>query len=261
MARLLDRTEMGKELRNTECIDWGDGTAMPDDLVQKPGYLGRHLVQTLVDENDIYGDLRLPRLGRDQETANQIFGLADLVIHNGADVSHLKTYPSLRQANLVSPQELVKICLTRNLPLHYISTAGVSMYTSSANMAEVSVRGSLPPEDGHNGYVASEWASEVFLENVHREHGLPICIHRPSSIIRAQSSLEGHHPAADVIQNMPVCSRRILAVQAVILQYDGTLDFVYPETASQKVIKAVMQSAKEHGAGRMTYTHETGDIE
>ncbi|KAG6003604.1 putative Hybrid PKS-NRPS biosynthetic cluster [Claviceps maximensis] len=314
MARLLSSMERSEELQNEECIDWYDETKLPDDLVQRldsskglqevvvpfvpprvviltgaTGYLGRYLVQRLVDEDSICkiiciairnrpcgksdslmgnpkvefydGDLRLPRLGLEQDTASRIFRLADVVIHNGAEVSHLKTYQSLRQANVASTQELIKLCLPRKLPLHYISTSGVSMYTSSATMAEASVRDCPPPKDGHYGYVASKWASEVFLENVHREHGLSIGIHRPSSILRPQSSLEGDNPVEDFTQNLLLYSRRMSAVPAMILQVDGTLDLVYPETVSRKVIEAVMETEQESHAGRITYTHETGDRE
>ncbi|GAB0138114.1 putative nrps-t1pks biosynthetic cluster [Epichloe bromicola] len=184
-------------------------------LTGATGFLGRHLVEALLDGehvnkviciavrnlsfDDTYpmelksklefyqGDLTLPQLGLDDAAVSQIFGVADAVIHNGADVSHLKTYASLRKANFVSTQELVKMCLSRNVPLHYISTTGVSMYTSSETMAPVSVRHSHPPMDGHYGYIASKWASEVFLENVQDKYGLPVVIHRPSSIIRPES--------------------------------------------------------------------------
>lgn len=53
------------------------------------------------------GDLTLPRLGLTKESAKAIFEEADVVIHNGADVSHIKTFQNLRQANLESTMELM----------------------------------------------------------------------------------------------------------------------------------------------------------
>ncbi|XWW92934.1 hypothetical protein V2A60_000862 [Cordyceps javanica] len=206
------------------------------------------------------GDLRLPRLGLDEASSRTIFGVADAVIHNGADVSHLKTYASLRDANVVSTQELLKMCLPRSIPLHYISTTGVSMYTTGATMKPASVRSFPPPTDGLYGYVASKWAGEIFLENVSDETTQPIIIHRPSSIIRPDADMSGDAPAADVVQNMLLYSERISAVPAGVGSLPGYLDLVRPETVSRQVVEVVSDSALQAERG-VTYVHESGDLE
>lgn len=213
-----------------------------------------------LDKVEYYeGDLRLPRLGLTEEAASHIFRTADSIIHNGADVSHLKTYSSLRLANLVSTQELVKLCLPRKIPFHYISTTGVTMYTTSETFAEVSVRDSAPPTDGLYGYIASKWASEVYLERVNAHCGLPVYIHRPSSVIRPESDMMGDNPAADVLQNLLVYSQRMLAVpEAPGLR--GTVDLVHPNTVTRKAIDAVMGHESVPGDG-VIYIHESGDLE
>ncbi|KAJ3496326.1 hypothetical protein NLG97_g2739 [Lecanicillium saksenae] len=206
------------------------------------------------------GDLRLPRLGLDEATSQAIFGVADAVVHNGADVSHLKTYASLRDANVVSTHELLKMCLPRNIPLHYISTTGVSMYTTADTMKPASVRGFPPPTDGLYGYVASKWAGEVFLENISEKTTQSIVIHRPSSIIRPDTDMSGDAPAADVVQNMLLYSERISAVPAGVGSLPGYLDLVQPETVSRKVVEIVADSTL-HAQSGVTYVHESGDFE
>ena len=256
-------------------------------LTGATGFIGQYLLRALIDQEHVEkviciatrnfsderkallsqldkvecyeGDLRLPRLGLTEEEASRVFQTADSVIHNGADVSHLKTYSSLRLANVVSTQELVKLCLPRNIPLHYISTTGVTMYTTSETFAEVSARDSEPPTDGRYGYIASKWASEVYLEKANARCGLPVYIHRPSSVIRPESDMMGDNPAADVLQNMLAYSQRIHAVPAA-LGLRGFVDLVHPNTVASKAIRAVMGHEPGSGNG-VIYIHESGDLE
>lgn len=210
------------------------------------------------------GDLRLPRLGLSEADAARIFREADAVVHNGADVSHLKTYASLRPANVASTRELARLCLPRRTPLHYVSTTGVAMYTAAAECAEASVRDAPPPADARRGgYVASKWASEVYLENVHAARGLPVCIHRPSSIVRPEHDQRGQDPVADVLQNLLNYSRRLRLVPASS-GLRGFLDLVQPETVAARITAMVMDDgygAGEAAAGGVVYVHESGDVE
>ncbi|RYP73786.1 hypothetical protein DL770_007712 [Monosporascus sp. CRB-9-2] len=256
-------------------------------LTGATGFLGQHLARSLVNQEHVEkviciavrnptdqarqdllsqlgpkaeyheGDLSLPRLGLTEDAALRIFQNADAVIHNGADVSHLKTYTSLRAANLGATQELVRLCSPRRIPLHFVSTTGVAMYTPFDALAEVSVRDHAPPVDGQHGYVASKWASEVYLENAHAACGLPVHIHRPSSIVRPDADRTGENPAADVLQNMLDYSQRVRAVPAAPV-LSGFVDLVQPDTVTDKVVGAVMSGSEEGG---VVYVHESGDLE
>jgi len=46
-----------------------------------------------------------------------------------------------------------------------------------------------------NGYAATKWASEVFLEKANQQFGLPVTIHRPSGIM-------GEEVADDFMSNL-----------------------------------------------------------
>ncbi|KAL8383428.1 hypothetical protein RB595_006943 [Gaeumannomyces hyphopodioides] len=252
------------------------------------------------------GDLRLPDLGLTPAEAARVFQLADAVIHNGADVSHLKTYASLRAANVASTRRLAALCVSRRIPLHYVSTTGVTMYTSCQEHGEVSVRESPPPPCGRDsgldyGYVASKWVSEVLLENVHARFGLPVYIHRPSSILRPGQHGEGRfdEPGGgnagaehrgelwpismeevgtfahdDVVQNLLGYARRLCAVpvvSAASLQAmgSGVLDLVRPQTVTRQLVATVMGYRRENGgeggddgaACGVVFIHESGDLE
>ncbi|KAH8899038.1 hypothetical protein GQ53DRAFT_836980 [Thozetella sp. PMI_491] len=82
------------------------------------------------------GDLVLPHLGLPDADAAAIFSTADAIIHSGADVSWLKTYGSMRAANLQSTKELIKMCALyaggRIVPFHYVSTVSVGQMVGAA---------------------------------------------------------------------------------------------------------------------------------
>ncbi|OOF97571.1 hypothetical protein ASPCADRAFT_129251 [Aspergillus carbonarius ITEM 5010] len=253
-------------------------------LTGATGFLGQHLLRGLLDQPGIEkvicianrnltpnrkrellltprvecyaGDLAASNLGLSQTDQERIFRIeADAVIHNGADVSHLKTYASLRDPNVNSTKNLARLCLPRRIPFHYISTTGVTMYTTSNTFPETSVQDCPPPCDGKYGYVSSKWASEVYLENVNSLHNLPVYIHRPSSVLRPDEG-EGT-PAADVLQNMFTFSRRVGAVP-MTPSLRGYVDFVRPETVTERVVRALMDPCRSEG---VVYVHESGDVE
>lgn len=140
------------------------------------------------------GDLTLPGLGLSEAEVQSVFEDADRIIHNGADTSHLKTYQSLRRANLQSTKEIVDMCLLigKRIPIHYISTASVLQYSGLDEFGEESASTYPPPPDAFDGYSASKWASELYLGKVDEMSSSrdsatgvrrwPIWIHRPTSI-------------------------------------------------------------------------------
>lgn len=155
------------------------------------------------------GDLALPRLGLHEATATLIFQEADRIIHNGADTSHLKTYRSLRAVNLHATQEIVSMCLLagKKPPIHYVSTASILQYSGLSEFDEESAAHYPPPSDAFDGYSATKWASERYLEKIHQHSDgkWPIWIHRPTSVQRSASSLGASTSRAD-INNLDVVS-------------------------------------------------------
>ena len=217
------------------------GRALLDALIAEPHIdhvhcIGVRNVQdrlevAALDKNKVTmheGDLVLPDLGLSGEDAAAVFGVADVVIHNGADMSYLKTYASLRTANLQSTKDLVKMIARHrgqgSVPFHYVSTVsvgnvvatalaneakdtdGTNDVSSSSNASDaqdaeragfvfgpVSIAPYQPPSTVSSseiartahGYVATKWASEVFLEHLHERYPeWPVVIHRPSLIAR-----------------------------------------------------------------------------
>ncbi|CAI6236720.1 unnamed protein product [Periconia digitata] len=213
------------------------------------------------------GDLRLPRLGLSDQEATEIFSQADTVIHNGADVSHLKTFESLRHSNFNSTKELVRLCLPRKIAFHFISTAAVSMYSQSSKFPEATVRDHPPPRDGLYGYIACKWACEVYLENVHARYHLPVTVHRPSSVMRSATDMSGPNPVPDILQNMLKFSRDLRTVPD-LRHMGGFMDFVLPETCADDIVHGVLSTpiltktsqSKDSITAALIYRHNVGDL-
>ncbi|KAI1778541.1 Nonribosomal peptide synthetase 14 [Hypoxylon cercidicola] len=195
------------------------------------------------------GDLTLPRLGL-AETS--IFDSVDMIIHNGAEVSLMKSYRSLRAANLASTAELARFAAARGIPIHYISTGGVARLSGVDEQPETSLAAFHPPVDGSDGYVASKWASEVLLEKVQRRvGGLNVWIHRPSSITG-----EGV-PALDVVHNLLKYSREMRAVPE-LTGSTGFFDFIDVETVAGNVVRECVTS-EGNGTGGLFFRHHSGE--
>ncbi|KAI8952323.1 hypothetical protein F4801DRAFT_599996 [Xylaria longipes] len=196
------------------------------------------------------GDLALPQLGLAELEASQIFAEANVVIHNGADVSFMKSYKSLKPSNLESTKELVRLSVPHQLSFHYISTASVTHLTGQESFERSSVSAYLPvPGDG---YIATKWASERYLEKVSDKCELPIWIHRPSSITG-----EGA-PKTDLMTNLLTYSRLMKAVPDTNL-WRGWLDFISVKRVAMQIADEVYEDYS--WPGNVKYLYESGDQE
>jgi hybrid polyketide synthase/nonribosomal peptide synthetase ACE1 len=133
-----------------------------------------------------------------------------MIVHNGAAVSFLQPYASLRAANVTSTKELIRLAASRRIPLHYVSTAGVAELTNLLALREVSVAEYIPPV-GASGNTTSKWASEVVLEKASAKFEIPVTIHRPTSVVKAAGKPD-EVPLHDALQNLLRFSREMKAV-------------------------------------------------
>ena len=177
-------------------------------LTGSTGFLGSEIYKALIDDKNVAqiyciavpadtqhkvpgnnkttvytGSLFSPRLGLSEKEVSMLQSKISQIIHAGVLGHCLNNYSSVRQANYVSTQFLASIALYRNVPLHFISSARVILQSGAVEAGPVSMASHPPPADGSQGFAASKWASEVFLETVARSTNLPIMVHRPCSII------------------------------------------------------------------------------
>lgn len=210
-----------------------------------------------IDEPTVHihpGDLTSPRLGLSEEVARQVFSESHVIIHNGADVSFLKTYASLRQANVQSTRELIELSLSHvdgGHDFHFVSTAGVLGFSGEREFPNKTASGFQPPADGSFGYSASKWASERILEQASDVYGLSVSIYRPTSITGDQA------PELDLIHNIVKLSKTLKVVPDPQGIWDGFINFVPIDTCTDEILSSVLHVAYGREPG-IRYLHVIG---
>lgn len=263
-------------------------------LTGATGFLGRQLVQQLLDRPEIVGevhclavrneaplarfaeaartssgetdaaklfvhrgDLARPRLGmEDAAELESVFAAAQVLIHNGADTSFLKSYETLRPTNVDSLKELMQLTVKHRgvqqaAHLHFVSTAGVATFLGR-NLGEESL-GRLPPQHITEGYLLTKWVGELLLEEFGRLwHGT---IHRPTAISGPGA------PELDVVSSVVRYSAQMCAVPA-LEGYDGYLQFVAVDEVARGIIdNAVMDAGAHGGDSGVQYRNHCGNAE
>ncbi|KAF3392622.1 Polyketide synthase-nonribosomal peptide synthetase [Penicillium rolfsii] len=250
-------------------------------LTGATGFIGKEILRQLLDDDQVHtihclavrkplaqlpasfahpkvkvyhGNLGSPRLGLSDSDAFSIFQTADIVIHNGADVSFMKSYQSLKLTNVASTVELVKLALPRRVPFHFISSASVARFASTDSFGEVSVASFPPPAIPQDGYATAKWVCEVYLERVNQSQGLPVWIHRPSSVTGSDA------PELDLMSNvLRYCrsTKKIPHSEA----WNGAFDFISVESAAAQIIEVVRSSGAASVADKGTsFVYESGEM-
>jgi thioester reductase-like protein len=183
------------------------------------------------------GDLTSANLGLTADEFVKLASTVDVIIHNGAMVSFMQTYQSLRGPNVSSTKELMRMALPRQIPLHYLSTAGIARLVPGADSIteKTSLVAFPPPTDGSDGYVAGKWASEQILRKATRKYRLPVHIHRPVSIIGEGAA------STDLMGNL-MASTRQLKVAPRLDQWAGFFDLVQVQDVAAEIVDAALSS-------------------
>ncbi|KAH9985675.1 male sterility protein-domain-containing protein [Xylariaceae sp. FL0662B] len=213
------------------------------------------------------GDLSQPRLGLSPADCAASFAAADVVIHAGADTSHIKPYADLRETNVGSVAELVRLCAVRKgVSLHFVSSAGVGLFSAndeSDQMLPERAPGTPPAADGegilaHSGYLASKWAGERLLERAASAGKLHVWIHRPSTIVRQGIDAREDQARFDWLNQLVlyVCATRTIPE---VKHARGALDLVYVDNVCEEIAKHALQCPRA-GIPIISYVHEVGDI-
>lgn len=183
------------------------------------------------------GNLALPMLGLPESAWNTLSATVDIIIHSGCDRSLSDYYQVLRAGNFGSTKELTKLAIARQIPIHFISSNGVLDLESAPSTGSVAT--SRPPINGSNGYVASKWASEVYLENVARKLGLPVHIHRVVSAPENKQKptptvLKAFSDIAISMNAMPDRSR-----------WNGSFDVIFAPTLAKTICDSALGDDQE----------------
>lgn len=221
--------------------------------------LPRHVAVSSTKILEYTGKLEDARLGLSEEVFQHLAATLDLIIHNGAAVSFLKSYQTLRAPNLISTKTLAELAIVRRIPLHFVSSATVASVrlepkaVDSEEMAleplsAVSVAEHTPSHEALesqliDGYTISKWAGETLLERIAVKHGLPLWIHRPASVLGEGAS------KLDVITALIAFSLRIGSVPILHdLNVRGCLDLVDVGDVARDLVRVAVDSVDTTGS-------------
>lgn len=127
------------------------------------------------------GDLTRPRLGLTSDRFRDLAATCDAIYHNGASVSVMREYTSLRAVNVYGTREMVRMAAAvRAVPLHYVSTLNVAPpCTVRAEVPEAFIAEHSALLDG---YQQSKWAAERLVQQA-GERGLPVAVYRLARLV------------------------------------------------------------------------------
>jgi hybrid polyketide synthase/nonribosomal peptide synthetase ACE1 len=250
-------------------------------LTGSTGFLGRHILERLLRDSHIEkvyciavrkrlaelpsmfttnprvevlaGDLGTADLGLSAADARRVFSAADVVVHNGADVSFMKTYGSLRRTNAEASKQLARLAQRRRIPFHFVSSASITQLTPLDEVGDISMA-AYPPgvSSSVDGYIAAKWVSERHLELVAQAKGLPVTIHRPSSISGNDAS------DLDLMGNLFRFVERLEAVPES-KEWKGYFDLISVHSVAAAIVKSVVQERRQGDDG-VRYQYEAGEM-
>ncbi|KAI1822640.1 beta-ketoacyl synthase domain-containing protein [Xylaria intraflava] len=192
------------------------------------------------------GDLGDPELGLSAIQFQTLRDKVNVIIHNGAQVSFLKAYGTLRQVNVLSTKTLLhRLAVPHRVPLHFVSTASVATVIESYDddgqplpLPEVSVSAHTPPLDSAHGYRDSKWVSESLLERAQKDTGTPVWIHRPTTITGPEA------PDLDLVAAILKYSRLLGSVPLLDSRLlKGRFDLVAVGNVAADIVEAALSSS------------------
>ena len=144
----------------------------------------------------------------------------------------MKTYQSRKRTNVNPTRYLAQLAVPRRIPLHFISSASLAQLTGLDTIGEISVSKWAPGPDA-DGYTAAKWVAKRHLKKVNDQFGLPVVIHRPSSITGEGSK------KLDLMSNMFKYVELLEAVPQGPV-WKGYFDFILVHSVAAAIIKSIV---------------------
>ena len=199
----------------------------------------------------VAGDLEKPSFGLSREKFNKLAQATDCILHCGAQVNLLKSYESLKKANVGGTQEILRLATSwRVKPVYYISTNGIfpvtkEAYPVSQDVVVVKEDVDLPTLERHvhgEGYAMTKWVAEQMC-HIAGNRGVPVTVMRPGNM--AGDSSTGIQNPDDLhyllIQGM------LETKSAPVLGTGYAMDMTPVDYAAKAAVHLVLKGKSAHG--------------
>lgn len=197
------------------------------------------------------GKLSMPNLNLDEAEMERLADEVDVILHAGVEGSFLNTYRVISTTSLQPIRHLTRIASKRRIPIHFISSSRVILFSGASTLREISVAPFFPPPDGSEGLAAARWACERYLQNAARKLGVPVCIHRCCAF----TSDKEPGFESDVLDAIWWYSRQLKA-SPILEMVDGYIDCVPLETLVDEFLVAFKANAQQP-CGEVKFVHHT----
>lgn len=210
-------------------------------LTGATGYLGRHLLQTLVEKSEINKviclvrnpaklvlaehdkvqtilcDLDMPNMGLSGQHFEELATTTDVIIHCAANRSFWDSYESLRGVNVLPVQELIRMASPRQIPVHFLSSGAASPSST-------------------DGYLLSKFVAEELLKSASGSLGLQVYIHTPEGLAQGTDPTNNE----EVINAFVTCAQRVGA-RPGFDGFRGHMDLLETDVFVEKLNKAIVK--------------------
>jgi thioester reductase-like protein len=249
-------------------------------LTGATGFLGAHLLRTLIDETEatvhclvrpgvgdglervrrnlaayrlwsdsdaarvrvVRGDLCRPRLGLDAREFRELADEIDAIVHAAADVNWVHGYESLRDANVLGTREILRLaCDGTPKPLHFVSSTSVCHSTIGPTSVDENADVCAGVDGLWLGYAKTKCVAESLVREA-GARGLPVTIVRPS-LITGDASRGGRSNIDDLTSRFIAGCIRMRAAPDL----DWRMDCVPADDASRAIVRLAL--AHEGGTG------------
>lgn len=242
-------------------------------------FLGSAILRSLLEDNDVRkihciavqpdcqkslpesdkiivytGSLMDSSLGLSKPEYEKVQSSIDRIIHAGSCGHCLNNYSSIRTPNYLSTHFLAALATPRRIPFHLLSSNRVTLLSGSTCLPPRSVASYPPPTDGSEGFTATKWASERFLENLSRETGLPVCVHRTCAVIGDKAPSED---AQNALLRYSILMRAVPKLENM----DGYFDFKDVNVVAAEVAAAATVATTTTGGAPGSDTHHQKNVE
>jgi hybrid polyketide synthase/nonribosomal peptide synthetase ACE1 len=187
------------------------------------------------------GDLTLPRLGLAEDDFARLMKTADSIVHLAAARAFWDDYYVLRANNVTSVRELLLLAAPRKIPIHFMSSGGVTQYTGAPTTPQ-----QCPPTDGSDGYVSGKWVVEQMLKSAAGQLEFPVNIYRTLPAETVDGDGVGRPEVLDAFVRH---AKNIAAVPAdSAASWDGHVDLLKLSAIAKDITQAIMASMVEVGS-------------
>jgi thioester reductase-like protein len=132
----------------------------------------------------VLGTLDQPRLGLSPQQWQELASEVDVIFHSGATVNFLRSYESLKAANVTGTQEVLRLATDTTVkPVQYVSSLSVFSpfaYPAGTVFGEQSPE-PVPHPESMFGYVQTKWVAEQLVFQAQRR-GVPVNVFRTGHI-------------------------------------------------------------------------------